>query len=184
MSVDTQEQDMQKEIIDPMLNEDAAVEAENRTKETRVVKKLKKSWLLNVLRCCLINFFGNIACRLQLKDVTDEGWCPTAATDGRHFFYNRNFVNSLSIQQNVFLVGHEIGHCIYEHFLRVNDRDKQYWNMAGDYKINGMLVREKIGEIIDQVKICYDPKYNDDSWYTENVYDDLKANQAQVPNDT
>ena len=110
-------------------------------------------------------FFGNIACRLQLKDVTDEGWCPTAATDGRHFFYNRNFVNSLSIQQNVFLVGHEIGHCIYEHFLRVNDRDKQYWNMAGDYKINGMLVREKIGEVIDQVKICYDDKYNDDSWY-------------------
>ena len=29
MSLDTQEQDMQKEIIDPMLNEDAAVEAEN-----------------------------------------------------------------------------------------------------------------------------------------------------------
>ena len=28
MSLDTQEQDMQKEIIDPMLNEDAAVEAE------------------------------------------------------------------------------------------------------------------------------------------------------------
>ena len=52
--------------------------------------------------------------------------------------------------------------------------------MAGDYKINGMLVREKIGEIIDQVKICYDPKYNDDSWYTENVYDDLKSNQAPV----
>ena len=28
MSLDTQEQDMQKEIIDPMFNEDAAVEAE------------------------------------------------------------------------------------------------------------------------------------------------------------
>jgi predicted metal-dependent peptidase len=125
-------------------------------------------------------FFGNIACRLQLKDVTDEGWCPTAATDGRHFYYNRDFVDSLSVGQTVFLVGHEIGHCIYEHFLRVYGRDKQYWNMAGDYKINGMLVREKIGEIIDQVKICYDPKYNDDSWYTETVYDDLKANQAPV----
>lgn len=125
-------------------------------------------------------FFGNIACRLQLKDVTDEGWCPTAATDGRHFFYNRDFVDSLSVGQTVFLVGHEIGHCIYEHFLRVHGRDKQYWNMAGDYKINGMLVREHIGEIIDQVKICYDPKYNDDSWYTETVYDDLKANQAPV----
>lgn len=125
-------------------------------------------------------FWGNIACRLKLVDVTDEGWCNTAATDGRHFFYNRDFVDSLSVQQTVFLVGHEIGHCIYEHFLRVTGRDKQYWNMAGDYKINGMLVREKIGEIIDQVKICYDPKYLGDEWYTENVYDDLKSNQAPI----
>jgi predicted metal-dependent peptidase len=125
-------------------------------------------------------FWGNIACRLQLKDVTDEGWCPTAATDGRNFFYNRDFVDSLSVGQTVFLVGHELGHCIYEHFLRVAGRDKQYWNMAGDYKINGMLVREKIGQIIDQVKICYDPKYLGDEWYTENVYDDLKASQAPV----
>ncbi len=98
-------------------------------------------------------FFGNIACRLKLIDVTDEGWCSTAATDGRHFFYNRDFVDSLSVQQTVFLVGHEIGHCIYEHFLRVSDRDKQYWNMAGDYVINWILKRERIGTVINKVKI-------------------------------
>ena len=182
MSVDTQEQDMQKEIIDRMLNEDASVEAEKTPEQKKQESEEAKEKLVTARVKMLFNqpFFGNIACRLQLKDVTDEGWCPTAATDGRHFFYNRNFVNSLSVQQNVFLVGHEIGHCIYEHFLRVNDRDKQYWNMAGDYKINGMLVREKIGEIIDQVNICYDEKYNTDEWYTENVYDDLESQQAPV----
>ena len=185
MSVQAQEQEMQKNIIEQAINElnekfdtDADKTPEQKAQESEEAKEK----LVTARVKMLFNqpFFGNIACRLQLKDVTDEGWCPTAATDGRHFFYNRNFVNKLSVQQNVFLVGHEIGHCIYEHFLRVGDRDKQYWNMAGDYKINGMLVREKIGEIIDQVKICYDPKYNDDSWYTENVYDDLKANQAPV----
>ncbi len=177
-----QETDMQKEIIDRMLNEDAAVEAEKTPEQKKQESEEAKEKLVTARVKMLFNqpFFGNIACRLQLKDVTDEGWCPTAATDGRHFFYNRNFVNSLSVQQNVFLVGHEIGHCIYEHFLRVGDRNKQYWNMAGDYKINGMLVREKIGEIIDQVKICFDPKYNTDEWYTENVYDDLEANQPPV----
>ena len=182
MSLDTQEQDMQKEIIDRMLNEDAAIEAEKTPEQKKQDAEDANEKLVSARIKMLFNqaFFGNIACRLKLKDVTDDGWCPTAATDGRHFFYNRNFVNSLNIQQCVFLVGHEIGHCIYEHFLRVGDRDKKYWNMAGDYKINGMLVREKIGEIIDQVKICYDPKYNDDTWYTENVYDDLKANQAPV----
>tara|TARA_B110000046_G_scaffold64379_1_gene71888 strand:- start:36426 stop:37718 length:1293 start_codon:yes stop_codon:yes gene_type:complete len=155
---------------------------EKTPQEIQVASDEAKEQLVSARIKMLFNqpFFGNIACRLKLKDVTDEGWCPTAATDGRHFFYNRDFVNSLNVQQTVFLVGHEIGHCIYEHFLRVSDRDKQYWNMAGDYKINGMLVREKIGEIIDQVKICYDPKYAGDEWYTENVYDDLKANQAPI----
>ena len=182
MSLDKQEQDMQKEIIDRMLNEDAEVEAKKTPEQKKQESEEAKEKLVAARIKMLFNhpFWGNIACRLQLKDATDDGWCPTAATDGRNFFYNRNFVNSLSVGQTVFLVGHELGHCIYEHFLRVNDRDKQYWNMAGDYKINGMLVREKIGEIIDQIKICYDPKYNGDEWYTENVYDDLQASQAPV----
>ena len=32
-------------------------------------------------------FFGNLATRLHFKDATD--WCPTAATDGKYFYYNR-----------------------------------------------------------------------------------------------
>ena len=174
--------DAQQKAIDELLKQDAEAEAEKTPEQKAQESEEAKEKLVTARVKMLFNqpFFGNIACRLQLKDVTDDGWCPTAATDGRHFFYNRNFVNSLNIQQNVFLVGHEIGHCIYEHFLRVGDRNKQYWNMAGDYKINGMLVREKIGEIIDQVKICYDEKYNTDDWYTENVYDDLESNQAPI----
>lgn len=118
-------------------------------------------------------FFGNIACRLKLVDATDEGWCPTAAVDGRNFYYNRDFVNKLDLEETVFLVGHEVGHCIYEHFLRRGDRDGKIWNMAGDYKINAMLVRENIGRLIDKVTPLYDKKYVTDEWYTENVYDDL-----------
>ena len=48
MSLDTQEQDMQKEIIDRMLNEDAAVEAEKTPEQ-------KKNWFLLVLKCYSIN---------------------------------------------------------------------------------------------------------------------------------
>lgn len=118
-------------------------------------------------------FFGNIACRLKLVDATDEGWCPTAAVDGRNFYYNRDFVSKLDLEETVFLVGHEVGHCIYEHFLRRGDRDPKIWNMAGDYKINAMLVRENIGRLIDKVTPLYDKKYGTDEWYTENVYDDL-----------
>jgi predicted metal-dependent peptidase len=116
-------------------------------------------------------FFGNIACRLKLERSDD--WCPTAAVDGRKFYYNEEFVMKLDLDETVFLVGHEVGHCIYEHFLRREDRDPKIWNMAGDYKINAMLVRENIGRLIDKVKPLYDKKYATDDWWTEKVYDDL-----------
>jgi predicted metal-dependent peptidase len=125
-------------------------------------------------------FFGNIACRLKLVDATDEGWCPTAAVDGRNFYYNSNFVNLLDLDETVFLVGHEVGHCIYEHFLRRGDRDPKLWNMAGDYKINAMLVRENIGRLIDKVTPLYDKKYATDEWFTENVYDDLLQKAVKI----
>jgi predicted metal-dependent peptidase len=127
-------------------------------------------------------FFGNIACRLELVEVKDD-WLPTAATDGRRFYYNPDFVMKLDMDETVFLVGHEVGHCIYEHFLRKGDRKGDIWNMAGDYKINAMLVREGIGRLITTVKILYDRKYATDDWYTENVYDELMK-QGVAPQQT
>ena len=32
-------------------------------------------------------FFGNLATRLQIKEASD--WLPTAATDGRNIYFNR-----------------------------------------------------------------------------------------------
>ena len=37
-------------------------------------------------------FFGNLATRLKLVNAND--WCPTAGTDGRHFYYNTKFIDS------------------------------------------------------------------------------------------
>ena len=39
-------------------------------------------------------FFGNLATRLKL--INAEYWLTTAATDGRSFYYNTEFVNSLT----------------------------------------------------------------------------------------
>lgn len=117
-------------------------------------------------------FFGQLAIRLKLERA-DE-WCPTAATDGRKFFYNHDFIMKLDDDELVFLVGHELGHVMFEHFLRREDRDPQIWNMAGDYVINYILKREKIGRVITAVSILLDDKYA--NWMSEDVYDDLIAN--------
>lgn len=65
-------------------------------------------------------FFGNLACRLIFKDGTS--WCPTIATDGKYFYYNRDFVAALhdhSEDQLVFGVAHEVLHCVYDHMGRL-----------------------------------------------------------------
>ena len=52
------------------------------------------SVLVSVLFGPSAPFFGNLATRLRFKDATE--WCPTLATDGRYFYYNRNFVAAMS----------------------------------------------------------------------------------------
>jgi len=119
-------------------------------------------------------FFGNMATRMQIIDASD--WCPTAATNGRNFYYNRDFVNKLSVRKLEFLFGHEILHCVFDHFGRVGSRDRQLSNIAQDYAVNQILVDERIGEKITEVQICYDSKYRGMAW--EEIYD-LLYEQAE-----
>lgn len=119
-------------------------------------------------------FFGQLALRLQIKKAND--WLPTAATDGRHLFYNTEFFKELSLEQVLFIVGHEIGHVMFEHFMRRGDRDPKIWNMAGDYVINLMLKEEGIGTIGD-LQPLLDSKYK--GMTAEQVYDDLIESGAK-----
>jgi len=120
-------------------------------------------------------FFGQIATRLQLVEETD---IPTAAVDGKRFYYNPDFVQKLTDDELVFLVGHEVGHCVWQHFLRRGDRRRDVWNMAGDFVINQILVDERIGAQIKAVPILLDNKYR--GMASEEVYDDLMANAVKV----
>ena len=116
-------------------------------------------------------FFGNLATRLILKDATS--WCPTAATDGKYFYYNKHFVAALSDAECVFLMGHEVLHCVYDHMdaNRRGDRHPVLWNVANDYVINGDLIDARVGEEIKLVQICHDWKYR--GKISEEIYDDL-----------
>lgn len=124
-------------------------------------------------------FFGNMATRMQLIDASD--WCPTAATNGRNFYYNKDFVNKLSIKKLEFLFAHEICHAIFDHFGRCGSRDRQLANIAQDYAVNQILVDERIGEKITEVQICYDPKYRGMAW--EEIYDILWEKAEKIPMD-
>jgi predicted metal-dependent peptidase len=124
-------------------------------------------------------FFGNMATRMRLIDASD--WCPTAATNGRDFMYNKDFVTKLSVKKLEFLFAHEICHAIFDHFGRVGSRDRMLSNIAQDYAVNQILVDERIGETITDVQICYDSKYRGMAW--EEIYDILyeKADKISMP---
>jgi predicted metal-dependent peptidase len=122
-------------------------------------------------------FFGNMATRMRL--IESDDWCPTAATNGRDFMYNTEFVKKLCVKKLEFLFAHEICHAIFDHFGRAGSRDRMLCNIAQDYAVNQILVDERIGEKITEVKICYDAKYRGMAW--EEIYDELYEKAEKIP---
>jgi predicted metal-dependent peptidase len=124
------------------------------------------------------SFFGNLATRLKL--VNADEWCPTAATDGRNFYYNCKFIKLLKPKEVEFLFGHEVLHCVYDHFGRRGERDPMLWNIADDYCVNGDLKKHGVGEFITSVPCLYDKKY--EGLCAEEVYDILyeKADKIDI----
>jgi predicted metal-dependent peptidase len=121
-------------------------------------------------------FFGTLATRMTLTNA-DE-WCSTAATDGRKFYYNSEFVNNMPLKQLEFLVGHEVLHAVYDHIGRRGDRLPKMSNIAADYVVNGDLIEQRIGDKISVVPILFDAKYK--GWSYEEVYDDLYKNADKI----
>ena len=121
-------------------------------------------------------FFGNMATRLTLVNADD--WCNTAATDGRKFYYNSQFVNKMPLKQVEFLFGHEVLHAVYDHMGRRGDRDPKIWNIADDFCVNSDLIDQKIGDRITVCGMLYDAKYRGMS--AEEVYDILYENAEKI----
>ena len=112
-------------------------------------------------------FFGNMATRLTIKAADD--WLPTAAVDGRNLFFNTQFFNAMDNKEIEFVIAHEILHCVFDHLGRRDDRDPMLYNIAADYIVNNLLVRDKIGHKPKLVDCFQDFKY--DGWTSEEVYD-------------
>ena len=114
-------------------------------------------------------FFGNMATRLRI--VAADEWLPTAAVDGRNLYYNTQFFNAMNNKEIEFVVAHEILHMVYDHLGRRGDRNPMLYNIAADYKVNNLLVRDRIGEKPKIVDCFQDFKYDADT--SEEIYDKL-----------
>ncbi len=120
-------------------------------------------------------FIGQIALRLEIVDASK--WCKTAAVDGRRLYYNRQFIINLKPKELLFLIGHEVLHCVYDHLGRTGHRDPKIFNMANDYLVNYTLVQENVGEM--PTGGLYDKAYTDEMT-SEEIYDLLMENKVTV----
>jgi predicted metal-dependent peptidase len=114
-------------------------------------------------------FFGNMATRLRVL-AADE-WLPTAAVDGRSLYYNTQFFNAMDNKEIEFVIAHEILHCVFDHLGRREERNPMLYNIAADYIVNNLLVRDRIGAKPKIVDCFQDFKY--EGWTSEAVYDEL-----------
>ena len=121
-------------------------------------------------------FFGILAINLKLVEREDV---KTAATDGKSFFYNADFINKLSEKERNFIVAHEVLHPALKHLWRKNGRQHLPWNCACDFAIN-LLIKESdpSGAIFSAPKgVLLDNKYA--NMTAEEIYDTFPTQPPQ-----
>ena len=107
-------------------------------------------------------FFGTLS--LRLKPIPDES-IATACTNGEYIKYNPKWFLRLREQERIGLIAHEVMHVALFHMIRRDNRDLVRWNIAGDYVINGALIKSNF--ILPHTELIA-PQY--DAMSTDNVY--------------
>lgn len=78
---------------------------------------------------------------------------PTAATDGKRFFWNPVWLatkNFLGIRLTCY---HESAHALYMHPQRRGNRDLKLWNIAVDFIVNGMIMEDLLIRLGSKAKM-------------------------------
>lgn len=83
-------------------------------------------------------FFASLM--LKRKFILDAN-IKTACTDGIVFKFSPSFIDTLSHEELVGTIAHEIMHISLLHHLRREWRNADKWNHAADYAINPMLMQ-------------------------------------------
>ena len=113
----------------------------------------------------------------EMKEVATLD-IPTAATDGRHIFYNPEYMSKLKPSERVFVMAHEVDHVIMrdvqrashyrrEGTLKGKPFDPQQMNFATDYRINAGLIEQGVGQM--NPDWLYDNRFNGDH-LPEDIY--------------
>lgn len=114
-------------------------------------------------------FTGGFLMRLEFVPVRD---CRlrTAATDGERIFMDIAFCTTLSNDERLFVMAHEVWHCVLMHMLRCQTRDPSAFNVATDMEVNRMLKKEGL----KAPDWCLMPKREWEELSAEEIYEQIR----------
>jgi len=113
-------------------------------------------------------FFGSVVANVTYKEDIS---LDTAGTDGKVIYYNPNFINSLTKDEQVFIFAHEVSHIALNHILRSKDKNQEIWNIAADAVINAFLKNDGLPIVDGGIEIEGAINYD-----TEQLYEELLKN--------
>ncbi len=119
-------------------------------------------------------FTGGFMMRMEFVPVRD---CRlrTAATDGERIFMDIAFCTTLSNDERLFVMAHEVWHCVLMHMLRCQTRDPSAFNVATDMEVNRMLKKEGL----KPPSKCLMPKAEWDELSAEEIYEHIRKRPKQ-----
>lgn len=94
----------------------------------------------------------------------------TQATDGFNIYINPQFTNNLDFTGKVFVMAHELVHCLLNHMRRGKGHDQKLSNIAADYETNLFIEDQGLvkSSVMTKLGALYDQKYR--GWGYEKIY--------------
>ncbi len=126
-------------------------------------------------------FFGSVVANVDYKEDKE---IPTAGTDGETIYYNPEFLERLSVEEQTFIFAHEVCHIAFNHILRSNGKDQRLWSIATDGVINQFLKSDGLKMVQGGVDMAEAIDYDAEQLYEkllkekqQNGQDDSKQTQ-------
>ena len=121
-------------------------------------------------------FFGSVVASVDYKE--NRG-ITNAGTDGKTIYYNPNFLESLSVEQQTFVFTHEVCHIAFNHILRSEGKDDKILYISTYAVLNAF--RERVGlKMIDGgVDIAEAINYDAEQLYEKLLEEKQQQQQSQ-----
>ena len=126
-------------------------------------------------------FFGSVVANVNYKE---DNSIDTAATDGESIYYNTEFLNELDINDQTFILSHEVCHIAFNHILRSEGKNQELWNIATDAVINQLLKKDGLKIVGGGIDLEDAINYDAEAYY-EKLLKEYKqnSNNQQSPQD-